>query len=416
MAERIEALSGVEAAALATSADRRTLAAVLVTRSASSRAWPTGRSRSRSAAGSGPRPWPGAPTAPRPGASWWTRSTWSIPSQSPTTTPVAAGHPSAAALLADLPPQGEGTRLVPHPRSTASTSPTPAARWRPPTPSTPRPVADIDRRLDRLDRARPDVGPWTVATLALIAAHPARRAGDLADMVGRERAAFKLDVRKLKALGLTESLEVGYRLSPRGEPTGRSAGAPTPPGRSTGVVGAGVPPWATWVTGRWNAALQAPGQVEAQPARQPAAGSVDTMISSKLERSRTGPPRPPGRRGRPRRWRSTPRTPQPGQLAPRGVRRPRPGTAAGWPHGGRVDGDEAREGSARPPPERPAETASGTSTWNSEGPAAMRWAYRLSARRRRASCWPPPGSAAHWCPPGEDRRRSMRYDASSFTR
>jgi hypothetical protein len=28
---------------------------------------------------------------------------------------------------------------------------------------------------------------------------------------------FKLDVRKLKELGLTESLPVGYRLSPRGE-------------------------------------------------------------------------------------------------------------------------------------------------------------------------------------------------------
>jgi hypothetical protein len=27
---------------------------------------------------------------------------------------------------------------------------------------------------------------------------------------------FKRDVRKLKELGLTESLEVGYRLSPRG--------------------------------------------------------------------------------------------------------------------------------------------------------------------------------------------------------
>ena len=31
-----------------------------------------------------------------------------------------------------------------------------------------------------------------------------------------DRPAFKLNVRKLKALGLTESLEVGYRLSPRG--------------------------------------------------------------------------------------------------------------------------------------------------------------------------------------------------------
>ena len=32
-----------------------------------------------------------------------------------------------------------------------------------------------------------------------------------------ERAAFKINVRKLKELGLTESLEVGYRLSPLGE-------------------------------------------------------------------------------------------------------------------------------------------------------------------------------------------------------
>ena len=31
-----------------------------------------------------------------------------------------------------------------------------------------------------------------------------------------ERADFKLNIRKLKALGLTISLEVGYRLSPRG--------------------------------------------------------------------------------------------------------------------------------------------------------------------------------------------------------
>ena len=43
------------------------------------------------------------------------------------------------------------------------------------------------------------------------------RAGDLADELGLERLAFKTDVRKLKALGLTESLPVGYRLSPRGQ-------------------------------------------------------------------------------------------------------------------------------------------------------------------------------------------------------
>jgi predicted transcriptional regulator len=40
---------------------------------------------------------------------------------------------------------------------------------------------------------------------------------ELAKALGAERFAFKQDVRKLKELGLTESLEVGYRLSPRGE-------------------------------------------------------------------------------------------------------------------------------------------------------------------------------------------------------
>ena len=32
--------------------------------------------------------------------------------------------------------------------------------------------------------------------------------------VGREKMPFKLDVRKLKEMGLTESLVTGYRLSP----------------------------------------------------------------------------------------------------------------------------------------------------------------------------------------------------------
>ncbi len=40
---------------------------------------------------------------------------------------------------------------------------------------------------------------------------------ELAAEVGRPRPDFKLDVRKLKKLGLTHSLEVGYELSPRGE-------------------------------------------------------------------------------------------------------------------------------------------------------------------------------------------------------
>jgi hypothetical protein len=76
-------------------------------------------------------------------------------------------------------------------------------------------IADVGERLARLDAASPR-GPWTRQVLALIAARPAVRAGDLAATLGRDTKTFKLDVRKLKALGLTESLEIGYRLSPRG--------------------------------------------------------------------------------------------------------------------------------------------------------------------------------------------------------
>jgi hypothetical protein len=74
---------------------------------------------------------------------------------------------------------------------------------------------EIARRLQRLD-AHAAEGAWTQRTLEIIRDHPARRAGDLCRLVGLELLPFKLNVRKLKALGLTESLEVGYRLSPRG--------------------------------------------------------------------------------------------------------------------------------------------------------------------------------------------------------
>jgi hypothetical protein len=76
-------------------------------------------------------------------------------------------------------------------------------------------LADIDRRLDRLDRASSH-GPWTREVLAVIRDRPGTRAPDLAAGFGRETQPFKIDVRKLKNLGLTISLRVGYELSPRG--------------------------------------------------------------------------------------------------------------------------------------------------------------------------------------------------------
>jgi hypothetical protein len=76
-------------------------------------------------------------------------------------------------------------------------------------------VGALTAKLARLDRAS-SFGPWTAQTLRLIEEHPHRRAPDLAAMVGRETAPFKIDVRKLKGLGLTRSFDVGYELSPRG--------------------------------------------------------------------------------------------------------------------------------------------------------------------------------------------------------
>jgi len=71
------------------------------------------------------------------------------------------------------------------------------------------------RRLRRLD-SHSASGPWTFGVLTLISRRPAERAAELARELGTDRDSFKINVRKLKGLGLTESLTLGYRLSPRG--------------------------------------------------------------------------------------------------------------------------------------------------------------------------------------------------------
>lgn len=59
-------------------------------------------------------------------------------------------------------------------------------------------------------------GEWTRPILEWIRDHPGVVSTELAALLGREVAPMKADIRRLKALGLTESLRVGYRLSPRG--------------------------------------------------------------------------------------------------------------------------------------------------------------------------------------------------------
>jgi hypothetical protein len=76
-------------------------------------------------------------------------------------------------------------------------------------------LAELRRRLDRFDAASRS-GPWTRAALRVIARRPAVLAAQLARELGQPTVEYKRNIRKLKELGLTESLEIGYRVSARG--------------------------------------------------------------------------------------------------------------------------------------------------------------------------------------------------------
>jgi hypothetical protein len=125
----------------------------------------------------------------------------------------SSGYPSAGALVRDL----RGPADLPVYRITFHTlaGPDPRRELAETDALSADDVAELQRRLTRLDRASSH-GAWTRATLDAIASRPEVRAGDLATAFGRETLPFKTDVRKLKNLGLTISLKVGYRLSPRG--------------------------------------------------------------------------------------------------------------------------------------------------------------------------------------------------------
>jgi hypothetical protein len=77
-------------------------------------------------------------------------------------------------------------------------------------------LADIISKLKKLD-AGSQRGNWTQLYLQMIHDQPNTHAAILAGSIGLDIPRFKPWVRKLKALGLTESLRPGYRLSPRGE-------------------------------------------------------------------------------------------------------------------------------------------------------------------------------------------------------
>ncbi len=76
-------------------------------------------------------------------------------------------------------------------------------------------IGEVAARLARMDKAS-KCGPWTAVILDQIAGRPGVSSAVIAEDMGWVRADLKLHVRRLKELGLTVSLEVGYRLSPRG--------------------------------------------------------------------------------------------------------------------------------------------------------------------------------------------------------
>jgi GNAT superfamily N-acetyltransferase len=73
-------------------------------------------------------------------------------------------------------------------------------------------VAELRTQLDRMDQP----GPWTRACLRAIRRHPEVPSQVLAAGLRADVAELKPRIRRLNALGLTESVERGYRLSPRG--------------------------------------------------------------------------------------------------------------------------------------------------------------------------------------------------------
>lgn len=115
----------------------------------------------------------------------------------------AAGYANRDHALSDLRPDGTLYRIRFH-----RVGDDPRTELRLDDHLDPDALADVRAKLRRLD--------WAVPTLRLIADNPATVSTTLAATAEVERQQFKLRVRRLKALGLTESLEIGYRLSPRG--------------------------------------------------------------------------------------------------------------------------------------------------------------------------------------------------------
>ncbi|MGF6173630.1 winged helix-turn-helix transcriptional regulator [Ensifer sp. 4252] len=122
-----------------------------------------------------------------------------------------AGFPTREALFAELDGRSEGTlyRITFH---RSGDDPRLALRDDAALGKADR--AAIAARLARFDETAGQI--WAEPTLRLIASRDGITAAEIAERVGMDKFKLKARIRKLKELGLTESLTVGYRLSPRG--------------------------------------------------------------------------------------------------------------------------------------------------------------------------------------------------------
>jgi hypothetical protein len=127
---------------------------------------------------------------------------------------IAAGFAKKSELLSQMPPSSEDTAIYRIAVRFAGEDPRKELRQQ--AELSPEEIADIIAKLRKLD-AGSQRGNWTQIYLQMIHDQPNIHAAILAEQIGLDIPHFKPWVRKLKSLGLTESLRPGYRLSPRGE-------------------------------------------------------------------------------------------------------------------------------------------------------------------------------------------------------
>jgi hypothetical protein len=125
-----------------------------------------------------------------------------------------AGFASREELLASMPPAGDGLEI--YRIGVRWEGEDPRKKLRANNKLSKAELEEIIAKLRKLD-AGSRRGPWTQSYLQMIRDQPNTHAAVLAEQIGLDIPRFKPWVRKLKALGLTESLRPGYRLSPRGE-------------------------------------------------------------------------------------------------------------------------------------------------------------------------------------------------------